>query len=622
MSRKLGRATGRKILAVLLGATALNYGTLTASQAGDAAQDYKPVTDERLANPEPENWLQYRGNYAGWGYSPLDKITAENVSRLVPAWTLSTGVMDGHQSPPIVNNGIMFISTPQAQVLAVDARDGTVLWRYQKDLPPELFQLHPTNRGVGLYGDKVYVATTDACVVALEAKTGKVAWTKCVANWKDGYYMTLSPLVAKGKVVVGVSGGEFGIRGFITALDAETGKEAWKTYTVAGPDDPGFQTWKGDSWKTGGAPVWIQGTYDPKTELAYYGTGNGGPWMPDTRPGDNLYSTSALALDINTGAIKGHHQYHYNDAWDWDEVSAPVLIDIERNGKKIPAAIHAGRDGYLWTLERTKDGPINFVDAKPFVEQDVFSGLDPKTGRPTYHMDKVPNTGKKVAFCPSLWGGKDWPPEAYNPGTGLFYIPANTNLCADIQGVAVKNRKPGELYIGVPVEEILSSLRFKDGLDVSKPVRIGQLQAWDPNTGKQVWTHDFMDSATWGPVLTTGSGLVFAGGTSDRKFRAFDGKTGKVLWEMRLNSGTIGVPSSFAMDGVQYVAVQSGWGVDADRMLGGINSHLPEERRVRMAPQGGVVWVFKVMDQAVDAKSGSGKRADADQAGAKEAAAK
>lgn len=610
MSNQVGRKTGRTMLAALLGATALTCGALGAARAGDAVQDYKPVSDERLANPEPENWLQYRGNYAGWGYSPLDKITPENVGRLVPAWTLSTGVMDGHQSPPIVNDGVMFISTPQAQVLAVDGRDGTVLWRYQKDLPPELFQLHPTNRGVGLYGDKVYVATTDACVVALEAKTGKVAWTKCVAKWKDGYYMTLSPLVAKGKVVVGVSGGEFGIRGFITALDAETGDEKWKTFTVAGPDDPGFKTWKGDAWKTGGAPVWIQGTYDPKAELAYFGTGNGGPWMPDTRPGDNLYSTSALALDINTGAIKGYHQYHYNDAWDWDEVSAPVLIDITRNGKKIPAAIHAGRDGYLWTLERTKDGPINFVDAKPFVEQDVFSGLDPKTGRPTYHMDKVPNTGKKVSFCPSLWGGKDWPPEAYNPGTGLFYIPANTNLCADIQGVAVKNRKPGELYIGVPVEEILSSLRFKDGLDVSKPVRIGQLQAWDPNTGKQVWTHDFMDSATWGPVLTTGSGLVFAGGTSDRKFRAFDGKTGKVLWEMRLNSGTIGVPSSFAVDGVQYVAVQSGWGVDADRMLGGINSHLPEERRVRMAPQGGVVWVFKVMDQAVEKATG-GKRADA-----------
>lgn len=573
-----------------------------AEQAAAPKTAYKPVTDERLISPEPENWLSYRGNYAGWGYSPLEQINAENVKRLVPAWTLSTGVMDGHQSPPIVNNGVMFITTPQAQVLAVDARDGSVIWRYQKELPPELFQLHPTNRGVGLYGDKVYFASTDACVTALDAATGKVAWSKCVAKWKEGYYITLSPLVAKGKIMVGVSGGEFGIRGFIVGLDSESGEEKWKTYTVAGPEDPGFASWKGEAWKTGGAPIWIQGNYDPTNETAYWGTGNGGPWMPDTRPGDNLYSTSTVAIDVNTGKIKGHHQYHYNDAWDWDEVSAPLLIDVTKDGRKIPALVHAGRNGYLWTLERTKDGPIKFVDAKPFVYQDAFKSIDPKTGRPTYNEDKVPNTGKKAEFCPSLWGGKDWPPEAYNPKTGLLYIPANDNLCADIAGVAVKNRKPGELYIGVPVEEILSSLHFAKTVDVSKPVNIGQLQAWDMNTGKKVWQHDFMDSATWGPVLTTGSGLVFTGGTSDRKFRAFDGKTGKVVWETRLNSGVIGVPSSYSVDGVQYVAVQAGWGVDADRMLGGINSHLPEERRVRLAPQGGVVWVFKVMNQEAAAK--------------------
>ena len=602
MSQTPRRSSTHKTLAGLAAALCMSCAAIVAPQAAEGIKGYKPVTDERLANPEPENWLSYRGNYAGWGYSPLDKINADNVKRLVPAWTLSTGVMDGHQSPPIVNNGIMFISTPQAQVLAVNARDGQVLWRYQKDLPPELFQLHPTNRGVGLYGDKVYVASTDACVTALEAATGKVVWSKCVAKWKDGYYITLSPLVARGKIVVGVSGGEFGIRGFISALDSETGDEKWKTFTVAGPEDPGFSTWKGDAWKTGGAPVWIQGNYDDKTETAYFGTGNGGPWMPDTRPGDNLYSTSTVALDINTGKIKGHHQYHYNDAWDWDEVSAPLLIDVKKDGRTIPSLVHAGRNGYLWTLERTKDGPIKFVDAKPFVYQDVFSGVDPKTGRPIYKEDKIPQTGKKAEFCPSLWGGKDWPPEAYNPKTGLLYIPANDNLCAVIAGVAVKARKPGELYIGVPVEEILSSLHIRKDIDVSKPVNIGALQAWDMNTGKKVWQHDFQDSANWGPVLTTGSGLVFAGGTSDRKFRAFDGKTGKVLWEMRLNSGVIGVPSSFMVDGTQYVSVQSGWGVDADRMLGGINSALPEDRRVRMAPQGGVVWVFKVMDQEVSAK--------------------
>ncbi len=217
------------------------------------AQTYSPVTDARLANPEKENWLQYRGNYQGWGYSPLDQITAENVKDLVPVWTLSTGVEEGHEAPPMVNNGMMFISTPQNQVIAVEAKSGEVIWKYKRKLPEELFQLHPTNRGVGLYGDKVYMTTVDACVVALRAASGEVAWEKCIAPWRDGYYMTLSPLTAKGKLIVGVSGGEYGIRGFITALDAETGAEAWKTYTVPGPGEKGNETWKGDAWKVGGA---------------------------------------------------------------------------------------------------------------------------------------------------------------------------------------------------------------------------------------------------------------------------------------------------------------------------------------------------------------------------------
>ncbi len=404
---------------------------------GARALDYKPVTDERLSNPEPENWLQYRGDNQGWGYSPLKQITPSNVKQLIPAWTVSTGVTDGHQAPPMVNNGVMFVTTPQAQLLAIDAKTGNVLWKYQRELPAELFQLHPTNRGVGLYGDKVYMTSTDACVTALDAANGKVAWDHCVADWKQGYYITLSPMVQKGKVVVGVSGGEFGIREFISALDAKTGKELWKTYTVAGPDDPEGKTWKGDSWKTGGGPVWIQGSYDPKTNLAYYGTGNGGPWSPDVRPGDNLYTASAIALDLDTGKIKGFHQYHYNDAWDWDEVSAPVLIDVTRNGRTFPAAVHAGRDAYLWILERKSDGELKFVDAKPFVYQNVFKSLDPQTGRPTYDEAKVPHLNVKSSFCPGLWGGKDWPPEAYNPETKLLYVPANENLCASITDVPV-----------------------------------------------------------------------------------------------------------------------------------------------------------------------------------------
>ena len=544
--------------------------------------DYAPVTDERLINPEPENWLQWRGNYESWGYSPLDQINSKNVKNLVPVWTYSTGVEEGHQAPPIVNNGVMFVSTPQNQVIALDAKSGDELWRYRRELPEELFQLHPTNRGVGLYGDKVYMATVDSCVVALNAKTGESVWEQCVEDWKTGYYMTISPLIAKGKVMVGVSGGEYGIRGFVVALDSETGEEAWKTYTIPGPGEPGHDTWPGDTWKHGGASVWIAGSYDPDTGLSYWGTGNAGPWMPDTRPGDNLYANSVLALDVETGELKGYHQYHWNEAWDWDEVSTPLLVDIERDGSTQKSLIHAGRNGYLWELERS-DGPIDYVAATKYVRQDVFTSIDPETGRPEYDPERTPGVGKKASFCPSLWGGKDWPPEAYNPKTGLLYIPANENLCGNLIGTPIEY-KAGELYIGVPIPEIGMTLHESAQPDG----HIGEIQAWDLSSRKEVWKTTFKDQ-NWGPVTTTGGNLVFAGGTNDRYFRAFDATNGEKLWEIRTNSGVTAVPASYAVDGTQYIAVQSGWGVDAQRMQGALDN-LRDYKTV--VPQGGVIWVF------------------------------
>ncbi len=579
--------------------TAVALVAVASANAGfcQTAPDYSTVTQARLDKPEPQNWLMTRGTYNGWGYSPLDQINAKNVKTLVPVWSLSTGVVDAHQAPPIVNNGIMFVSTPQDRVLAVDARTGDTIWRYERQLPADMQQLHPTNRGVALYGDKVYIATMDACVVALTATTGKVAWEHCVAKWRDGYYMTLAPLAAKGKVVVGVSGGELGIRGFIDALDSETGQEAWKFYTVAGPGQTGADTWKGDSWKTGGAPVWMQGNYDPATNTVYFGTGNGGPWMPDTRSGDNLFSTSAVALDGDTGKLKGYHQYHWNDAWDWDEVSPPLLIDVDRGGRTVHELVHAGRDGYLWQLERHPSGEIDFISGQPFVHQDVFKSVDPKTGRPAYNEDKVPGTKKQALFCPSLWGGKDWPMEAYSPKTKLYYVPANDNLCATISGEPLGPREAGSLYVGVPIDDIFSSMRPRPGVDASKPMKIGQLQAWNLATGKKVWSHDFIDSATWGPVLATGGNLVFTGGTNDRMFRAFDAANGDVKWQTRLNAGVLGAPSTFMVDGVQYIAVQSGYGVDAERQNNGLKKMLAPRLDHQVVPNDGTIWVFALLNQ-------------------------
>lgn len=574
---------------------ALAIGGLGAAHA-NPLDNYNPVTDERLANPEPHNWLNWRGNYEGWGHSPLSQINADNVGDLVPAWSFSTGVTEGHQAPPMVNDGVMYITTPSNQLIALDAAKGHELWRYVRSLPDDLFQLHPTNRGPALYGDKLYMATLDAHVVALDAKTGEVVWDVPVGDYTDGYYSTLAAMAANGKIITGVSGGEFGIRGYALALDAETGEEVWRAYTIPAPGEPGHETWQGESWKTGGGSVWMTPNYDAETGLLYIGTGNGGPWMPDTRPGDNLYTTSVIAVDIDSGEIKGHHQYHWNDAWDWDEVSAPLLMDIERDGKQVKGIVHAGRNGYIWTMERTPEGPINFVAADKFVRQDVFESIDPETGRPSYVEAKTPGTNKTVTFCPSLWGGKDWPTEAYSPDTGLFYIPAHENLCSELGGVPMEERESGELYIGIPIDVILSSLRFAEGIDTSKPVPIGKLQAWDMNTGEKKWEHSFNDTPFWGPLMTTGGNLLFTGGTNDRMFRAFNASTGDMLWEYPTNSGVTGAPSSFEVDGVQYIAVQSGWGVDAERMQGLLKGMLPEGR-VPNVPQGGVVWVFALKDR-------------------------
>ena len=544
------------------------------------AAEYQPVTDERLLNPEPHNWLMYRATYDSHGYSALDQINAKNVAGLKPLWTFSTGMREGHQSPPVVNDGVMFVTTPHNHVLALDAATGDQLWRYERDLPEDQWQMHPTNRGVGLYGKLAFMATADCYLVALDAATGEVVWEVEVADYATGYYMTLAPLVAAGKVMVGVSGGEFGIRGFVAAFDANTGEPAWQTYTIPAPGEPGSESWPGDTWKTGGVPVWITGSYDPATQLTYWGTGNGGPWTGDMRTGDNLYATSVLALDAATGELRGHHQYHWNDSWDWDEVSAPLLIDFQRGDKTIAGLVHPGRNGYLWFLARQEDGGIGFVDAKPYVKQDVFTSLDAQTGRPTYDESKRPGVGKGANFCPSHWGGKDWPPAAFSPRTRLLYVPANDNVCAYLAGIEEEYRE-GRTFMGADMDT------FTLVVD-PKAESIGELQAWNVDTAELAWRVPF-ESHNWGPVLATAGDVVFMGGTSDRYFRAFDATTGALLWKQRTNSGITGVPSTYAVAGKQYVAVLAGWGVDAERQQ---DSFRTLGRTDLVVPQGGVLWVF------------------------------
>jgi alcohol dehydrogenase (cytochrome c) len=354
----------------------------------------------------------------------------------------------------------------------------------------------------------------------------------------------------------------------------------WKSYTIPAPGEPGNDTWPGDSWRTGGAPVWVTGSFDPKLGLTYWGTGNPGPWTGDTRPGDNLYTNSVVAFDVETGALRGYHQYHWNDSWDWDEVDPPILVDLQLGGRTVKSLVHPGRNGYLWTLERSAEA-IKFVSARPFVHQDVFTKVDARTGRPEYDPAKTPGINKTVTFCPSLWGGKDWPSASYSASSGLLYIPANDNICGTLVGED-KPRVEGQLWLGADV----------DKLDLSLPrgsAYIGELQAWDIVGGKKVWSAKFPHQL-FASVLSTGGGLVFVGGTNDRFFRAFDAKTGELLWQQRTSSGIMGNPVAFEVDGVQYIAVQSGWGVDGQRIqdaLAKLNvGAVPD------VPQGGVVWVF------------------------------
>ena len=546
-------------------------------------QNYPAVTLDQLKKPADGDWLMARRTYDGWGYSPLEQITKANVARLQPVWSLSTGVTSGHQAPPIVNAGVMFVATPQNQVLAIDVRSGNLLWRYRHNTAEDAIIAHRTSRGVALLGDKVFFAAGDAVLVAIDVKTGREAWTAKVGDNKAGYYMSLAPLVADGKILVGTSGGEWGVRGFVAAFDANSGKELWRTFTVPAPGEPGSETWPkgGDHYKNGGGSIWVTANYDPQTNLAFWGTGNGGPWMGDLRPGDNLYTSSTIAIDVPTGAIKGYHQYHPNDSWDWDEVSPPILVDFQRNGKTIKGLIDVARDGYLWFMERTS-GPINFVDGRPYVKQNVFKSLDPKTGRPDIDTTRKPASGKTVEFCPSLWGGKNWPPIAFSPKTRMIYIPANENLCESITAVPAIKYSSGQRYTGAQ-----GTLLVAPGAD-----HIGEVQAWNVDTGRRVWTHNYATSQNWGPMLATGGGLVFTGGTNDRKFHAFDASTGALLWEFPTSSGIIGQPSSFSVDGKQYIAVQSGWGVDSAGMQAGLNSAFPG--KYPEVPEGGAVWVFAV----------------------------
>ncbi len=508
----------------------------------EAQQVPNYVSDEILLNADkdPNNWLLYGRDYHSTRFSPLDQINKGNVRNLVPKYIVSFGVVEGQDSQANAINGMIYVTTSFNRVLAVDGRNGRIVWKYERELPGDVYPhlcCDVVNRGVALYRDKVYLATLDAHVVALNNMTGEVIWDKKHGDYTYSESFTIMPMALRGKIIFGTSGAEYGVRGWIKAIDAETGDQVWQTYTIPGPGEPGNETWGGDSWKYGGGSAWVTGSYDPELNILYWPVGNPGPdFDRHVRPGDNLYTNCTLAMDPDTGKIKFWFQYTPNDPYDYDGVNEVVLADVQ--GRKV--WLHGDRNGYFYAIDRTNG---KFIYATAISRINWNKGFT-REGRPIFNWPEKDVVYDRVTedVAPVLDGGKEWHPIAYSPKTGLAYVPA-FNMAMDLQAARMEWRR-GEWYLGAKV------LRLKPGH--------GWLHAIDAASGKIAWTRYNAMPMTSG-VLATAGGLVFAG-NPEGTFMAFDDTTGQELWRFNVGTGIHGNPTTFTVEGKQYVAIVAGAG--------------------------------------------------------------
>jgi alcohol dehydrogenase (cytochrome c) len=516
------------------------------------------VTSDRMlrASAEPHNWLTYNGTYSSQRHSPLTQITPANVTNLESKWVLQNEVFGAWQSNPIVVDGMMYVTQRPNDVMALDAKTGRVFWQYRHTPAPDArVCCGANNRGVAILGDILYMGTLDARLIALDAKNGKPLWNIAVADVKLAYSITMAPLIVKDKVIVGVGGGEYGIRGFVAAYDAKTGKEAWRFDTIPAPGEKGSETWKGDAWKYGSASVWVTGSYDPELNLTYWGIGNPGPdWNPDQRPGDNLYSDSVIALDADTGALKWHFQFTPNDGYDYDSVQVPVLVDMNWQGKPAKLMLWANRNGYFYVLDRVTG---KFLLGQPFVKVNWSSGLD-ANGRPI----QTPQPPGAPTW-PGNQGGTNWYPPSYSPRTGLFYFSAWENY-ATIYRKEESVYQPGRNFSGggftvltpVPGAPAIGIGRRTPINNWTNEVGNGAVIALDARTGQAKWKFEQFDVSEAG-ILTTASDLLFVGGR-EGYFQALDARTGKLLWKASLGGNVVMAPVTYQVAGKQYVSVISG----------------------------------------------------------------
>jgi PQQ-dependent dehydrogenase (methanol/ethanol family) len=559
-------------------------------------------------------WQAPAGDYSSSRYSDLDQITPENVKGLHAAWTFSTGVLRGHEGQPLVIGSTMYVVTPYPNVsYALDlATEGQPLkWKVRPENAQTAVGLaccDVVNRGAAYADGRIFYNLLDGHTIAVDIATGKVLWRTAMGDLKRGETMTMAPLVAKGKVIVGSSGGEMGVRGWIAALDAKTGKQLWRAYNL-GPDkdikvgarfhdfyaaagntskNQGATSWPGTTYMQGGATVWGWLSYDPELNLVYHGTSNPGPWNGKQRPGDNKWSASIIARDLDSGEIIWAFQPTPHDLWDYDAVNENILVDLPIAGKTRKALVHFDRNGFAYTMDRTT-GEV--ILAKPFVPMNWSTGVDLKTGRPRINPEKAPFQGKKVSdICPSLEGGKNQQPAAFSPATGLFYVPTN-NLCMDFEAREVAYI-PGTPYIGGNAPETGGPGGYR-----------GEFIAWDAITGRKAWGIK-EPYPVWGGALATKGNVVFYG-TLDGWFKAVDARSGKVLWKFKVGSGVVGNPIAYTgPDGKEYIAIYAGIGGDMGLLIAGdVAANLPYDVRERgttlpdlsrWTSWGGMLFVFSL----------------------------
>lgn len=582
----------------------LVLGALAVALAGTGNALAKEVTYEEILNDATTTHqiVTHGLGTKGQRYSPLDQVNVDTVGKLVPVWAFSFGgeKQRGQQSQPLIHDGRMYVTASYSRIFALDVKTGEKLWKYEHRLPQGIMPCCDViNRGAAIYGNVVIFGTLDAMMVGLDKDTGRLIWRHRLGDYRDGYSMTAAPQIVKGKVIVGNSGGEFGVVGRVTALDPLTGDPIWVRPVVEGHmgyryDEEGNEieagitgttnaTWPGDLWETGGAAPWLSAYYDPDVDLIFIGTGNPAPWNSWVRPGDNLYSASTVAINPDTGEIVWHYQSTPNDGWDYDGVNEFVSFEYTdpETGELVKAGGKADRNGFFYVNDRT-DGTL--LNAFPFVSRiEWASGIDMETGRPMFIDENRPGNpfeangdqGETVFVAPGFLGGKNQQPMAYSPDTGYFYIPAN-EWGMDIWNEPISYKR-GAAYLGA-------------GFTIAPLYEdyVGVMRAVDPLSGEIIWEIP-NNAPLWGGVLATGGNLVFYG-TPEGHLKAVNATTGEEVWHFQTGSGVIAPPITWDDDGVQYVAVVSGWGGAVPLWGGDVAS------RVNFLEQGGMVWVFKLFD--------------------------